>query len=373
MHGINKDKPDQKWKSPLIDTAITASVFAISTGVCFLLNYFRISDLNFLIIYVLGILVTAILTKGIIYSSVLSVVSVFGCNFFFTEPRYTFHFNDKMYVATFILMFAVGIVTSFITAQWKRRMSQVNALNIEKEQLKSNAEKEQLKATLLRSISHDLRTPLTTIKNGAELLIDNPNIDEKDKNEILSDIATKSAWMVRLVENLLSLSRIDSEKLTVNKSPEALEEIIPQAVRNIQGILERRKIHYDLPSDFMLIPMDATLIIQTIVNILTNAVRHTADDGNIWIKVWNTGKHAVFRFTNDGEHISEKDLPHIFEMYYTSGDCKHGKGVGIGLAVCKLIVTAHGVFIRGEEVHLTNYEYKLLCVLALNVGKNADA
>lgn len=342
MHEINKDKSDTKWKTLLIDFAITVGVFAAATGVCFLLDYFRLSDLNFLIIYVLGILVTAILTKGVIYSSLLSVVSVFGYNFFFTEPRDTFHFNDQMYLATFILMFAVGIMTSLITARLKSRMAQINALNIEKEQLKSNAEKEQLKATLLRSISHDLRTPLTTMKNGAELLIDNPNIDENDRNEILSDIVAKSAWMVRLVENLLSLSRIDSEKLTVRKSPEALEEIIPQAVRNVQGILGKRKIHYDMPSDFLLIPMDATLIIQTIVNILTNAIRHTADDGNIWIKVWNTGKHAVFRFTNDGEPISEKDLPHIFEMYYTSGDCKQGKGVGIGLAVCQLIITAHG-------------------------------
>lgn len=342
MHEINKDKSDTKWKTLLIDFAITVGVFAAATGVCILLDYFRLSDLNFLIIYVFGILVTAIFTKGVIFSSLLSVVSVFGYNFFFTEPRYTFHFNDQMYFATFILMFAVGIITSLITAQLKSRMAQINALNIEKEQLKSSAEKEQLKATLLRSISHDLRTPLTTMKNGAELLIDNPNIDENDRNEILSDIVAKSAWMVRLVENLLSLSRIDSENLTVRKSPEALEEIIPQAVRNVQGILGKRKIHYDMPSDFLLIPMDATLIIQTIVNILTNAVRHTADDGNIWIKVWNTGKHAVFRFTNDGEPISENDLPHIFEMYYTAGDCKQGKGVGIGLAVCQLIVTAHG-------------------------------
>ena len=152
-------------------------------------------------------------------------------------------------------------MTSLITARLKKKMAQINALNIEKQQLKSNAEKEQLKATLLRSISHDLRTPLTTMKNGAELLIDNPNIDQSDREEILNDIVAKSAWMVRLVESLLSLSRIDSEKLTVRKSPEALEEIIPQAVRNVQGILGERKIHYDMPSDFLLIPMDATLII----------------------------------------------------------------------------------------------------------------
>lgn len=329
----------QKWKTSLADTMMTAGVFVITTGVCFLLDHFNVTDLNFLIIYVLGILITAVLTKGTVYSSILSIVSVLAYNFFFTKPRYTFQFNDNMYIFTFLLMLAVGIITSLITAELKHRMAQISALNIEKEKLRSNAEKEKLKATLLRSISHDLRTPLTTMKNGAELIMENPDISKEDRDEILGDIVSKSMWMVRLVENLLSLSRIDSEKLTVKKSPEALEEIIPQAVRNVAGIMGNRKIHYDMPSELLLIPMDATLIIQTISNILTNAIRHTKDDGNIWIKVWSTGTNAVFRFINDGDPIDEKDLPHIFEMYYTSGD---RGGIGVGLAICELIVTAHG-------------------------------
>lgn len=349
-----------KLKKVLTDSVISVGILALATGICVLLDYFSVPDLNFLIIYVLGVLITAIITHGIIYGTVFSTLSVIFYNLFFTTPRYTLHFQDKMYFVTFFLMLSVGIVTSVITSMLKSRMKKINALNIEKEKLSSTAEKEQLKATLLRSISHDLRTPLTTMKNGAELLIDNPNIDEKDKNEILGDIVTKSAWMVRLVENLLSLSRIDSEKLTVNKSPEALEEIMPQAVRNVNGIIGNRKIHYDMPSEFMLISMEAMLIIQAIVNILTNAVRHTADDGNIWIKVWNTGKHAVFRFTNDGEPIPEKDLPHLFEMYYTS-DCGGNKGIGLGLAICKLIITAHGgqIDARNSDDNKVTFEFTL--------------
>lgn len=92
-----------------------------------------------------------------------------GYNYFFTEPRYTLHFSDKSYLATFLLMLIVGIVIGGITYQLKKKMAQINTLNMEKARLRSEAEKEQLKATLLRSISHDLRTPLTTMKNGAEL------------------------------------------------------------------------------------------------------------------------------------------------------------------------------------------------------------
>lgn len=147
-----------------------------------------------------------------------------------------------MYMVTFILMFLVGLGISTVTFQLKRKMEQVSVLGVERIKLKSAAEKEQLKATLLRSISHDLRTPLTTIKNGAELLLDNPRLEEGDKEKILGDIVSKSDWTIRLVENLLSLTRIDSEKLTVKKSPEALEEILPQAVRNVSGKLGTRAL-----------------------------------------------------------------------------------------------------------------------------------
>lgn len=110
------------------------------------------------------------------------------------------------------------------------------------------------------------------------------------------------------MENLLSLSRIDNEKLTVKKKPEALEEIVPQAVRTVSGKLGGRTVHYDMPEELLLVPMDATLIMQVLCNILDNAAKHTAEDGNIWIKVWNTGKNAVFRISNDGSPMRKEDL-----------------------------------------------------------------
>ncbi|MFR1565398.1 MAG: DUF4118 domain-containing protein [Christensenellales bacterium] len=340
MKAINEKQIN--LKTVLRDTAIAVYAFAVCTGTCFLLDTFNVGDLNFIIIYVLGVLITAVFTKGYVYSSLFSLLSVFAYNFFFTVPRYTLHFSDKMYLVTFILMFAVSVIVSVITVRLKNKMRQINALNMEKAALQSDAEKEKLKATLLRSISHDLRTPLTTMKNGAEIIKDNPALEEEDKNEILDDIILKADWLVRLVENLLSLSRIDSEKLTVKKTPEALEEVIPQAVRNIRGIIGNRTIHYDMPKELTLLSMDATLTIQVIENILNNAVKHTADDGNIWIRVWNTGKNMIFRISNDGSPIRDEDLPHIFEMYYTAADGNRGKDIGLGLAICKLIVTAHG-------------------------------
>lgn len=346
-----RKKASKTYLNTIKDTSITILIFMICTAICYLLYYFKINDLNFLIIYVLGILLTAVFTKGLIYSTALSIISVFGYNFFFTVPRYTFHFTDSKYLVTFILMFLVGFGISLVTYQLKKRMMQVSNLNIEKMNLKNEADKELMKATLLRSMSHDLRTPLTTIKNGAEIIRDCSNIEETDKNEILSDIILKSEWTIRLIQNLMSLTHIDSTSLTVKKTAEAIEEVIPQAIRNVNGVLKDRIIHYELPTEMLLVPMDATLIMQVIGNILNNAATYTAEDGNIWIQVWNTGKNAMFRISNDGAAIKEEDLSHIFEMYYTSGDSKKEGSNGLGLAICKLIVTAHGGQIEARQAN----------------------
>lgn len=358
MEKSNKIK--HRYIAVLINIGFTVFVFAACTGVCYLLDYFKINVLNFLIVYVLGVLVTAVFTKGYWYSSVLSIFSVFGYNFFFTIPRFTFRFIDQNYWVTFILMFVVSLIISFVMYQLKKKYKQIADLNYEKLNLKKETEKEQMKATLLRSISHDLRTPLTTIKQGAELILDNPKIADSDKKEILTDISQKAEWTVRLMENLLSLTRINSDNLTVKKTPEAVEEIIPQAVRTINGVLENRKIHYILPKELLLVPMDATLIMQAISNILNNAIKHTTDTGNIWIQVWNSGKNAVFRISNDGEKIKDVDIAHIFEMYYTTGDQKKEGSVGIGLAICNLIISVHGgdIEVKQDENKVT-FEFNL--------------
>jgi two-component system, OmpR family, sensor histidine kinase KdpD len=341
------EKPNAKkiW----FDIGITAASFAICTGICFLLDYFSVNNLNFLIIYILGVMFTAVFTDGFVYSTLLSILSVLGFNFFFTAPRYTFAVSDSSYLVTFLLMLAVGLAVSSITFQLKKRMAQVSSLKIEKAILQSDAEKEQAKTTLLQSVSHDLRTPLTTIKNGAQTLQDNPLLPLEERQEILSDITHKSDWTIKLIENLLSLTRIDSSSLTVKKREEALEEVIPQAVRTIQSDLGDRHIHYQMPEEFVLVPMDATLISQVLVNILSNAIKHTAADGNIWIEVRKTSSQALFRISNDGEPLREDETAEIFDMYYQKTDRSNENLAGLGLAICKLIIVAHGGVIDAKN------------------------
>jgi two-component system, OmpR family, sensor histidine kinase KdpD len=330
------------FKNGLKDTGIAFLCFAVGTGICFLFDYFKINELNFPIVYVLAVTLTAIFTDGFLYSSVLSLVSVLALNFFFTDPRYTFDVSDKSNLLAFALMLAVGLTVSGLTFRLKRRMDDVRRLEIEKEKLKADAEKEQAEAVLLRSVSHDLRTPLTTIRNGSQTLHDDPELPLAERQEILVEITQKSDWTIKLIENLLSLTRIDASTLKVKKREEAVEDVVSEAVRTLKAELAGRTIHYDTPAEILLVPMDPTLISQVLVNILENAIKHTSVNGNIWIKVSADDKKAYFRLSNDGPLFKDGEGAAIFEMYNGKADRGANSTAGLGLAICKLIVNAHG-------------------------------
>lgn len=339
-----------RWLRILWNASIGLLSFGVCTGLCFFLDYLNVNNLNFPIIYVLGVACVAVFTEGFLYSSLLSILSVLSLNFFFTDPRFTFNVSDHSYFLAFFLMLAVGLIVSWLTFQLKKRMAEVGALQAEKEILKIDSEKKQEKATLLQSISHDLRTPLTTIKSGAQTLHDHPDLPVEERQEILSEITQKSEWTAKLVENLLSLTRIDGKSLSIKKKDEAAEDVVAEAVRTVSSELGRRSLDYEAPKDLLIVPMDSTLISQVLVNILTNAIQHTKDDGHIGIKVYSATGFAYFRIANDGTPLLEKDLPLIFDMYNKRTDRSTESLAGLGLATCKLIVSAHGGEITAANV-----------------------
>lgn len=315
------------------------AVYLSCTGLSFLLDYFHIDTLNFIMIYILGVLIIAIFTEGYALSLIFSLFSVASYNYFFTSPRLSLAVFDLKYIATFILMFAISIVVSTVTFKLKKKLVEINKLSTEKYLSEKETEREKLKATMLRSISHDLRTPLTSIGSGAELLLVGDNLSGVEKNEILKNIIDESHWTVRLVEDLLTLTKVEANNLVIKKEDEAVEEIIPQALRNIAAIKGNREIIVDIPKELLLVSMDATLIIQLISNILNNAIKFTSDDGRIRIQVFNSGNAAVFRIYNNGTQFEDSKIDKMFDLYYS--DCNRAS-TGIGLAVCKAIVAAHG-------------------------------
>ena len=219
-----------------------------------------------------------------------------------------------------------------------------NLQNIkEKEDAAVLAKNEQLRANLLRSISHDLRTPLTSISGNAGILVaDSGNISPEKKTAIYKSIYDDSLWLINLVENLLSVTRIEDGSMKICRRSELMEEVVNEAVSRIRS-QSGRTINVEQQDEFIMVKIDARLIVQVIINILDNAVKYSPDDTDISVRVFRKGENVVTEIADQGHGISDKDKPKIFDMFYTAETniADSRRSMGLGLALCKSIITAH--------------------------------
>lgn len=478
------------WKSMLI--------LALATAVGVLFNYLGFSEANIIMVYILGVLITAVVTRRRIYSLVSSIVSVLTFNYFFTDPYFTLSAYDKGYPATFLIMFLAAFITSTLAVQLKRQARQAAAtayrtkilletnqllqkshnageiadtvgrqltkllkrdvvfylaqgkglsaprtfraiadseamaytddneravanwvfknnkhagattntlggaqclylavrvndkvyavvgiavgtealdafensimLSIlgecalalendtaqrEREQAAILAKNEQLRANLLRSISHDLRTPLTSISGNAGILMANgEEIGREKKHQLYEDIYDDALWLINLVENLLSVTRIEEGTMRLNLTAELMDEVITEALRHINRKSVEHTIVVQQEREFIMAKMDAKLIVQVIINIVDNAIKYTQPGSTITINTTTEGKMVVVAIADNGGGIPDEAKARIFDMFYTAnkGVADSRRSLGMGLALCKSIVNAHG----GEIVVLDN-------------------
>ncbi|MDD3415534.1 MAG: DUF4118 domain-containing protein [Lachnospiraceae bacterium] len=222
------------------------------------------------------------------------------------------------------------------------------------QRLKSNEEmvQERYRGNLLRAISHDLRTPLSGIMGTAEILMDMTEKNEQEY-ELVSAIYNDADWLRALVENILNLTRLQEGRLVINKEYEALEEIIGSAISHFSRRSPEFEINIDMPEKVILIPIDAKLIMQVLINLLDNAMKHSKGNNEITIRVKDKmdGKIVEVSVIDNGEGIDPVDLPNLFQMFYTS-NCRMAdvkQGIGLGLSICEAIVHAHGGTIKAEN------------------------
>ena len=215
----------------------------------------------------------------------------------------------------------------------------------EKEAAAILAKNEQLRANLLRSISHDLRTPLTSISGNASNLLSNGNLfDTKTKEQMYTDIYDDAMWLINLVENLLSVSRLEEGRMNLRVSTELIDEIVSEALRHIN----RKSVEYHLnvqsSEEYLLVQVDARLMIQVIINIVDNAIKYTPPGSEIDIGWRKQGSFIYVSVADNGPGISDQDKPHIFDMFYSASNqiVDSRRSMGLGLALCKSIVNAHG-------------------------------
>lgn len=217
-------------------------------------------------------------------------------------------------------------------------------LSEEKKQAQMAAERESLRANLLRAISHDLRTPLTGISGNAGLLMKNgESLSEPMRQKLYTDIYDDASWLTNLVENLLSVTRIENGTMDIRMQSELLDDVFHEAVSHLDRRASEHRIKVSLEDDLLMARMDARLIIQVIINIMNNAVKYTQAGSVIELSGRRKGDRAVIRIADDGPGVPDEAKPNLFDMFFTAGKNQGDsrRGLGLGLSLCKSIVNAH--------------------------------
>nr|WP_122012316.1 sensor histidine kinase KdpD [Maliibacterium massiliense] len=468
------------------------------------------SEANIIMVYILGVVISALVTTGRVYCVAASLLSVLTFNYLFTEPRFTLAAYDKGYPVTFLIMFAVALVIGTLTtrikeqarisarkayrteilldtsqmlqraetqqdiidatahqmrrlldktivfypaadgalaapqvfpredalqridgyiadderavAQWVfknnkhagattstlpgakclylavRGNAQVFAvvgvamddgavgtyetnlliamlgecalalekvqLNQTKNEIALKAQKEQLRANLLRAISHDLRTPLTSISGNAGVLIGNADtMDAAKKQQLYTDIYDDAMWLINLVENLLSVTRIEDGTMQIHMEGELIAEVVAEALRHVDRKASEHHIAVDIPDDLLLARMDARLIMQVIINIVDNAIKYTPAGSHITVSARRADAFVAVEIADDGDGIPDDAKEKVFDMFYTAsngrGDSR--RGLGLGLALCRSIILAHGgqMYVRDNAPHGAVFHFTL--------------
>ncbi len=431
------------WK----DVLITAALFGAATLIGFLFESLGFTEANIITVYILFVLITALYASGYLCCVASSLLSVLAFNFFFTEPRFTFHAYEQGYAVTFAIMLIVSLVIGTLAGRLKiqaRQSSQAawrtqilldtgkilekahnedeiflitkdqlskllerdiivdkaddkkgpasaarafpigidgqifgevsvdvsqkplepfdesmiqsilaeSALAIEnrrneeeKEEAALLAKNEQLRADMLRSISHDLRTPLTSISGNTENLLSNGDaLDEAARKEILTDIYDDSQWLISLVENLLSITRIEDGRMKISTSPQIVDDVLEEALKHSSLKYTDHYIKKETDGNMIVAQMDSRMIIRVIINLIDNAIKYTPAGSTITVKTKESEGMAYISVIDDGPGIPDEEKSRVFDMFYI-GDSKVPDGrrsLGIGLALCRTIVQAHG-------------------------------
>ncbi len=322
-------------KSWIKNIIITLFILIISCIISVIFqNVFEVEE-HITTLFVFAVFLISYVTDGYIYGIISAFISVLLINYAFTYPYFMFDFDNPINVISAIVLIIIALLTCTLTTEIKRHEAE-----------RAENEKIKMRANLLRAISHDLRTPLTTIYGAASMLLENKNtLSEKQKDKFLCDIQEESEWLVHMVENLLSITKLSNGDVQIVKNDIVLEELIDSVVTKFKQRYPQQKIDLDLPEDIIVIPMDAILIEQVLLNMLDNAMQHAKNMTKLEINVRHDEKQVIFEIKDNGCGINRHKLQTIFTSGYYDQDVpsdasKHN--MGIGMSVCSTIIKAHG-------------------------------
>ena len=223
---------------------------------------------------------------------------------------------------------------------------EVDRLQDNARQAQIEAEKERLRSSLLSSVSHDLRTPLSAIIGSASSLLQSAGALPEKARELLENIQDQGEWLARLVSNLIETTRLETGAARLRKEPGSIEEIVGSALGRLEKVIAGRKVTTRLPPDLPLVPMDGVLMEQVVSNLLENAARHTPPGTPIDVSARADGGQLTVEIADRGPGLGPDELERVFEKFYHA---KSSKGAGLGLAICRAILASHGGRIWAEN------------------------
>ena len=323
-----------KKKELLADGIFSLFVLCAAFVTNLLLQYAFQTQTMTPMIFVLGVFLVSWKTQGYLWGILASLLSVLAVNWAFTYPYWAIDLISPECISSAVVMLIVATMTGALTTRLKQQ-----------EKLKAEAEKERMRGNLLRAVSHDLRTPLTSIYGACSAMLENyEDLSPEKHRKMLNDVCSDAQWLTRMVENLLSVTRVDTDKVRLSKTDTVLEELVDAVLIKFHKHYPNQKVDLQIPDNFIIIPMDGMLIEQVLMNLLENAVFHAQGMKHLQLSVEVSHHGAVFRVRDDGCGIAADRLEHLFSGHLDSeSPADTGRSnMGIGLSVCSTIIKAHG-------------------------------
>ena len=341
----------------LIVVALTCVVFI---GLTLALKWFGVDKENLLMLFFIGVLLGAILTPGYVYGAIISVVFFFSFNFLFTEPRHSFAVDNQRDVFMLLFFLATSFIGSFISSRLqsqaeiaRRNEKRTEELYRERSEIELAIESEKMKSLLLRSISHDLRTPLTGISGASGAILENyDTLDDESIKALIHDIQEEAQGLGDTVQNILDMTRISEGKLSLDTEYEAVDDLVAQTAAKVPFLTRDNRLTIHLPEQIIMVEVDGRLLVQALFNLIDNAYKHSGENTRVSLRIFTEGEWLAFEVSDNGAGIDETIMSKLFVGFVTSphGISDKGRGVGLGLSICKAIATAHGGSITAENI-----------------------